>query len=121
MLKIPIVLPNDNGIRSAGKSNECFYCHQKIGLPHKKDCVILNKKVKLKYSFEIEVEMPWSWDNGQILFHRNDGSWCADNALDELEKLSDKLGCLCSVFSAEIISVSDKPPYRKDDKGNIIP
>jgi hypothetical protein len=42
--EMPLVLPNDDGIRPAGNSDECFYCNQKIGTSHKEDCVCLQKK-----------------------------------------------------------------------------
>ena len=33
-----------------------------------------------------------------INFHRNKGSWCATNVLSELERLDNRLGCLCGVL-----------------------
>lgn len=119
-LTMPLVLSDDDGIRPVGGPDKCTYCQQKVGEPHKHDCVILKKKVRLKYSFEVEVEMPYSWDESQILFNRNDGSWCADNALDELAKAKEEIGCLCGVFEAEIVSMSDAPPFRKNDAGEIV-
>jgi hypothetical protein len=35
----PLVAPNDDGIRPAGPRDACFYCRQKVGQPHKPDCV----------------------------------------------------------------------------------
>lgn len=112
-MTFPIVLLDDAGIRPAGKSDECFYCHQKVGTEHKKDCVILQKKVKMKYTFEVEIEVPWFWNKNQIEFHFNGSSWCADNALNTLEELSKTLGCLCSIFNAKVINNPRSIPYRK--------
>lgn len=120
-MDMPIVLSDDDGIRPAGKQDRCFYCNNKIGEQHKYNCVILRKKVKLRYCFDIEVEMPWYWDKELILFNRNDGSWCASNAIEELEKLSNDIGCLCSIFKAEFISMSNDLPYRKNKNDIIVP
>lgn len=120
-LVMPLVLSDDDGIRPAGEPDECLYCKQKVGFPHLFECVILNKKVKLKYSFEVEVEMPWSWDKEQVEFNRNEGSWCASNALEELEETA-KLnnGCLCDAFEAEVVSMSNKSPYRRNKEGDVV-
>ena len=117
---MPVVDKNDNGIRPAGKPNECFYCNQKVGTPHKEDCVVVYKKVKVKYSYEIEIEVPYGWDKEQIEFHRNVGSWCADNSVDELQELIEEGNCLCGCFEAEVLSIPDQKPYIKDKDGNII-
>jgi hypothetical protein len=119
-LVMPLVLSNDDGIRPAGKPDECFYCKQKVGQPHKSDCVILSRKVKVRYSFEIEIEVPWEWDAETIRFHRNDSSWCANNAIRELEEFTDDdARCLCQGFHCEVLEIPDAKPYRKDKDGNI--
>ncbi len=122
----PLVLPNDNGIRPAGKSNQCFYCDQEVGNAHISDCVILQRKVRVRYSFDIEIEMPHHWTEADILFNRNDGSWCADNAIQELEEYVNDTknchtGCLCSVFSCEVLEIPEAKPYRKNNKDKIVP
>lgn len=90
-------------------SGKCFYCRQPIGAPHKADCVLINKKVKVRMIVEYEVEVPADWDKQQIEFHRNDGSWCSDNALYELGKLSEQNGCLCSVMEFECLNDQGEP------------
>jgi hypothetical protein len=110
--KWPIVLKNDEGIRPAGNPDECFYCKSKVGELHKKDCVIVTKIVKVKYTFEIEICVPHSWDQDQINFHRNESSWCASNAIDDLVEFDNKVGCLCPYFEAEYIEVVDNTPVR---------
>ncbi len=49
MTKFPLVDKNDDGIRPAGKPDQCFYCQQKVGSEHKKDC---RKGVMDKYIIE---------------------------------------------------------------------
>jgi len=118
---MPIVLPDDDGIRPAGKPDECFYCRQKVGTPHKQDCVIPSRKVKVRYSFDIEIEVPWEWDKHMIEFSRGESSWCASNAIEELEKYeSESEGCLCGVFDCEVLEIPDAPPYRKNQSGEVV-
>lgn len=95
----PLVTLEDE--RPAGKgSGRCFYCPSKIGDRHALDCVIFTKKVIVRMTVEYEVEVPHSWGKDMIEFHRNDGTWCCDNALDELELLSNEgtkgKSCLCA-------------------------
>ncbi|MEX5630913.1 hypothetical protein, partial [Pseudomonas marginalis] len=86
----------------AGLPDECSWCKQKIGEEHLFECVTQTHKVKVRYIFEIEIDMPVSFTKENIEYNRNDGTWCADNAIDELKKASEN-NCLCSVFKAEVI------------------
>lgn len=67
-MKFPIVTKDDHGIRPAGKPDECFYCHSKVGEPHGRDCVTITKRVRLKATIEFEVEVPHSWE--KLVCHR---------------------------------------------------
>lgn len=109
----PIVAPNDDGIRPAGGSGMCMYCRQAIGLPHDQSCVIVTKRVRLRYLIEVDVDLPHAWDEAQILFNRNDGTWCANNVVKELKNTSDESGCLCDRVTAEFVRVVDDTPRRK--------
>ena len=98
-----IVLEDDPGIRMGKK--QCIYCGSKIGEFHKYECVTLTKKVKVKYSFYIEIDVPQSWDKDQIEYSRNEGRWCADNSLTEIELYrNSKNTCLCNFFECEVLS-----------------
>lgn len=108
----PLVDENDDGIRPAGKSDVCFYCNQKVGEPHGRDCVVVTKTVKLRYSFKIEVDVPHFWEKSDIEFHRNEGTWCADNALSDISDFAKKHGCLCDVFEAKFLEIVDGTPKR---------
>lgn len=76
--------------------NGCFYCQRPIGQPHKTDCVLVRKNVKVKLTIEYEIVVPAFWDEHDIEFHRNESSW------DELEKI-DKERCLCSITKFKYI------------------
>lgn len=109
----PKVLANDDGIRPAGEQDACFYCRSKIGEPHGDECVMVEKLVKVRYTFELEIKIPHHWDAHRFECHRNDGTWCADNAIGELEELkTHDSGCLCNRFTAEFVSVVDETPIQ---------
>lgn len=90
-------------MRPASARQECFYCHQPIGGQHNPDCVLLKKKVKVRMIVEYEVDVPNHWDKHNVEFHRNEGSWCSDNALEELKSLAEAQGCLCGVMRFEYL------------------
>jgi len=75
--------------------SRCFYCHVQFGGTHDKECPCLNKQVRVRMTIEYEVQVPACWDKHQVEFHRNEGSWCVNNAVEELDKLSED-GCLCN-------------------------
>ena len=113
----PLVDPHDDGIRPAGEPDACFYCQQKVGTEHKRNCVIVEKLVRLRYSIDVDVEIPYSWDKNMVEFHRNESSWCANNAVDQIQaqvEASDKDGrCLCDRFTATLVCELDVIPRRK--------
>lgn len=113
-MTFPLVDKNDDGIRPAGAPDECFYCKQKVGQTHKADCVIVTKKVKVRYSFEIEIDIPHHWTEEVFLSHRMESSWCADNALTDLMEIADREDdCLCSRFDVALIGTVDETPKRE--------
>jgi hypothetical protein len=109
----PIVDVNDDGIRPAGPQDACIYCGQKIGMRHGTECVMVKKTVKLRYTYDIEVEVPHFWDSQDIEFHRNESTWCANNSLSELEETQKRDGCLCHVFDCAFLGVVDDNPRAK--------
>lgn len=117
----PLVDKNDDGIRPAGKPDECFYCRKKVGEKHGDGCGVVTKKVRMSFTFEIDVEVPHKWDEDMIHYFFNDGTWCADNAINMLVDLKKELEgspdsafpCLCGRFVAKFNSVTDDTPRRK--------
>ena len=91
-----VVLVQSQDVRPAGRPGVCFYCDQPLGSPHTLGCVIPQRFVKVRMTVEYSISVPRSWDAHMIEFHRNDSSWCTDNALDELEALIKEHGCLCA-------------------------
>lgn len=90
--------------RPGSDAHACFYCHEDVGGKHLETCVLINKRVQLKMTINYPAQVPASWDKDQINFHRNDSSWCSDNALDELQDLTDDDNCLCRYTAFEWIS-----------------
>jgi len=109
----PLVVEGDDGIRPAGPKDACFYCGQKIGTPHGKECVIVTKIVKIRFCIEIPVQVPHSWDQRMIDFRYNESSWCASNLIEDLKDFDEKHGCLCPVTEAKYIETIDNTPTRK--------
>lgn len=90
------------GPRPAGKPDECFYCHEKVGGEHKPGCVLRQRTVVLRYSYEVVVPVPEDWNADMITFHRNESSWCADNSAIDINRRRSE-GCWCQEFSAEFV------------------
>lgn len=80
-----IVQPDDDGIRPAGEPDACFYCGAKVGQPHGRDCVVPERTIVCKLAIEYTVQIPANWDTDMFEFHRNESSWCTNNALKELD------------------------------------
>lgn len=111
----PTVVPNDSGIRPAGPADECLYCRSKIGDLHARDCVVVHKKVKVRYEYEIDIEVPYFWTKEDIEFHRNDSSWCASNSVNDIKRYQEMKDeeCLCDEFKCKVIGDSDTTPTRE--------
>jgi hypothetical protein len=96
--------------KSIGKENQCFWCDAPIGKPHNFECVCVTRKVRLRYIFEVDVNVPYSWPEDQIVVHRTELTWCADNAIRELEEQKKSDGCLCNRFNCEFAGEVDNTP-----------
>lgn len=70
--------------RPASMDGRCFYCRSEIGDAHDPTCVLLVRSIRIRMTVEYEIDVPASWDAEMIEFHRNAGTWCANNAIDEL-------------------------------------
>ena len=126
--KWPTVLENDNGIRPAGKPDECFYCKQKVGQLHKQNCVVVTSILRFKVLLNnkevgtYERHEPYSQDLDTIMFRLNEGTWCADNCLDDVDWSDESAiktiedhrntgSCTCPLLSFEFLQIVDVGPY----------
>lgn len=57
--------------------------------------------MRIKY----EIDIPNNWDESDVLFHRNESTWCSSNMLKELQNVENKNGCLCSTVSCEAVKI----------------
>lgn len=55
---------------------------------------------------DLPMRFPKEWDDRQIEFHLNEGSWCFDNLIDLLEDYSNKHGCICNICKAQSYDLS---------------
>lgn len=112
----PIV--EEKHLRPAGDGVHCFYCRQAIGTQHAQDCVMVHRKVKIRYSYDIEISVPHSWKKENIEFQKNESSSCADNTVREVVRYMDRLnkqsGCLCGCQTAEYLDEVDNTPFIED-------
>jgi len=90
-------LVTEKSMRPASDKRQCFYCVEPIGGNHKTDCVLVRKKVKVRMTVEYFMVVPAFWNKKDIEFHLNESSWCANNALDDLEKqfTNEDDECMC--------------------------
>ena len=135
----PVVDPHDNGIRPAGRPDECFYCNARVGSKHAHDCVVVTRRVEVRVRATLpsgdvfegtwQLDTPYFWDAAQVEFHHNESSWCASNLLDEcdkgtvawdagdpwsdLEALHGGGDCLCQRLDFTFQRVVDGTPKRK--------
>lgn len=131
----PKVIPNDYGIRPAGPQDACFYCRQQIGEFHGSTCVCVEKRVKytvfhgddhVGYFTRLE---PYIWNNAWCEQHKNESSYCADNAVDDIEWLDTPAAktaiaavqgnesCACGILWFYVHEVVDPGPiviYREE-------
>lgn len=72
------------------------------------------KTFRIRATVEYEVSLPGVWDKAGVEFHRNEGTYCADSMLDELEEYrhterkSLRPGCLCGDVHFEVLSVVEE-------------
>ena len=75
--------------------------------------MIVTRRVAVRYSYDIEIDVPYHWTGHDIEFHRNDSSWCADNAQGDIDKFvqqQDGWICPCSCMTATYIGEADGTP-----------
>jgi hypothetical protein len=98
-----IVTLDDTRSAGAGTPDKCFYCPSAIGTEHAAGCVIRQRSVVVDLTIRYVVRVPEHWTKDDIEFHRNEGTWCTDNALEELKKYCGENGCLCAYSKTTVV------------------
>lgn len=93
--KSQIYRVTEKAMRPASPKRRCFFCQERVGGIHKPDCVLITKKVSVRLTIEYDIEVAADLEPHTIEFARNEGSWCKDNLIRELEELGKENGCLC--------------------------
>lgn len=109
----PKVEPNDPGIRPAGEPDACFYCSVKVGGEHGKECVMVQRRVRVQFVVTADIAVPAFWDEDMINFRYNESTWCADNLASMMESATTGEGsgqCWCSAVSAKYLGEVDSAP-----------
>lgn len=87
---------------AAPDSEQCFYCHQPVGGNHLHSCVLVRQHVEIRATFALTIDEPASWSEEEIELLRNEGSWCKDNLIREIEMASKADGCLCNCCTIRV-------------------
>jgi hypothetical protein len=66
-------------------------------------------------TLEYTIAVPEFWDSQAINFHRNDSSWCANNALKELEYVmsDERESCVCGRCEFEYVREATEDDDRE--------
>lgn len=110
---------SEDAMRPKSTKKECFYCHQPVGKAHLERCILVKKGVKIRMTVDYDIEVPARWEKPEIESYRNEGSWCASYALDELQHLSLRRGCLCNSTHFEYLG-GDSKPYLNECADELI-
>lgn len=71
-------------------------------------CVIRERTVVIRASFEIVYPVPEDWSKENIEGHLNESGWCKNNILVTLNNLAERAGCLCQFGEFEYIREATK-------------
>ena len=104
--------------RPARRDGTCFYCSQPLGSEHQAGCVILSRTVVVKFEIEAVVSVPRDWDQSMVEFKYNDGTWCANNLIDDLTNWRERADadpnapCACGGQSATYLREAEKTDHE---------
>lgn len=79
--------------------NTCMYCGAKEGEQHNQGCVCRRRSIVMKMEMNIVMEVPENWEVSTCEFNKNDGTWCASNIIQDLQKIDKDLGWLCGMVN----------------------
>lgn len=97
-IKLPPTVKEEDERPNGKGSGKCFYCTALIGEYHDGKCPLWKKQMLVRMTLEYPVEVPNYWTKEDLEFHRNEGTWCGDNAIQELKNLPEETVCANAKF-----------------------
>lgn len=79
------------------------------------------KTVRVRATVEYDIEVPDFMTKEDITSHRNEGTWCADSLVEELEQQmgtggdwtkDDYRPCMCGTVRVEVLDAPEDMPIR---------
>jgi hypothetical protein len=92
-----------NARKAPATPDRCFYCSQIVGTPHARDCVIVKKIVRLRWTVDVDIEVPHSWSKEEIIEYES-GQSTVWHMVADSEYNDDRL---------EYVGVVDETPRRE--------
>lgn len=111
------VVTEQHGPRPAGSPDECFYCRAPVGGLHEDTCVMYEREIAIEVTVRYKVRVPQHWTEEDIMFHRNEGTWCAGNIIEELEERfgDDADVCMCAYTDVKVIPWKEHIDFWSND------
>jgi hypothetical protein len=118
------IVTENNGPRSSGKPNHCFYCGQEVGASHRADCVCRVKVVMVEVSMTIPRIVPANWDESMVNFNLNESSWCADNISNDINRYINAKNqgapCMCGTFCGKLLRDATEKDLKDIDLAKLL-
>lgn len=110
--------------RGRQRGDRCFYCPAPIGQKHHDECVVPDKRVRLRVELEFDVLMPATFTNDDITFNPLGSSSCFDNILlkhvvhdpDELPFTScscSAVRCVSIIENGDVVASKHADDYHR--------
>ena len=80
-----------------------------------------HKKVRIKWTIELPMEVPEEWDKEMIEFYFNESSWCCSNIIEDLQQYDKDHGCICTICKAEFLEEISKDEIEIEEYFKGIP
>ena len=80
-----------------------------------------HKKVRIKWTIELPMEVPEEWDKEMIEFYFNESSWCCSNIIEDLQQYDKDHGCICNICKAEFLEEISKDEIEIEEYFKGIP
>ena len=103
----------ENGARPGPEADRCLYCNQPMGAEHLTTCACRKRTIVVRMTIEYVVQT-WAGDDAaESMDFRGEGSWCCNNALDEIARYHVEPHCLCDRASFEYVREADAKEHEE--------